>query len=361
MTQEGEISIKIQSNSWFLSDEVSVEIRDSELRLVERERKTRRFSLPEGLYEVSAVLEDGHRYKQLVKVQAGEKVNVDLVPKKGEQFREEPLIEPVPETWSYKRPRFTLVMNEIDDDKQERLDNGSPLLLEVKGATLLRESKFLWVFGTEVKPQAVPTAEIGYAGHKFCISLPISEENVFPENSCVVKIEETRSGPKINTWITKERTVANALQNMLASGYPIDAANMASNAMELLQSKYSDPTGAALGALILYKVGSLGDRFGWLRTLAHSFKWLPDGKVLLAKQLFNDEDRREEALKLALEASSQRMLYTECYSILLDFLRRWPIDPAFDQYAKAREHAVEKLASRSTDIDWESICLTEVF
>ncbi|QRN83178.1 hypothetical protein JR338_12375 [Chloroflexota bacterium] len=361
MTKKGEISINIQSNSWLVSDVASVEIRDSQLRLVEREGSTRKFTLPKGLYEVSAVLEDGHRYKQLVIVQAGKKVNVDLIPSKVEHIQEGPLVEPEPEMPKYKRPRFTQAMNEIDNQGQQLLDTESPQLLEVKGASLLRESQFLWVFGTEQKPEAVPTAEIGYGGHKYCISLPISPEHVFPENSCVVKIDKTRTGPKINAWIAKERTEANALQNMLASGYPIDAANVASSAMELLESKYSDPTGAALGALILFKVGKLGDRVDWLRNLAHSFDWLPDGKVLYAKQLFNDEAHREEAIQLGIEASFQRMLYTECYSILLDFLRRWPEDDIISHYDKARWDAIEQLASRSTDLDWESICLTEVF
>lgn len=203
---------------------------------------------------------------------------------------------------------------------------------------------------------AVPTALIQYGNRTFRISLPTSPERGFPENVCVVKIEETHSGARINAWIAKERTVANALQNMLASGYMVNAADLASKAVELLQYKYSDPTGAALGALILYKVGQLGTRLGWVENLARDFDWLPDGKVLLARLLFNNEADRERALDLAIKASSQRMLYTECYSLLLDMLRRWPRSINRDD----RRHAVDKLATQATDVDWESICLSQV-
>jgi hypothetical protein len=84
----------------------------------------------------------------------------------------------------------------------------------------------------------------------------------------------------------------------------------------LLAEKYSDPTGAALGALILYKVGRLGGWTGWVENLVRDFEWLPDGKILLANLLFDRKERTELALQLALRASRQTILYnTESFSL----------------------------------------------
>jgi hypothetical protein len=150
--------------------------------------------------------------------------------------------------------------------------------------------------------------------------------------------------------------VANALQNMMAAGYMFKAADMAKDAVGLLRDKYDDPTGAALGALILYKFGRLGSWQSWMENLVRDFDWLPDGKVMLAKLLYDADTDRDRALELAIRASSQRMLYSESYSILLDMLRRWP--RAVDEMA--RKEAVDRLASRASYIDWESICLSQI-
>ena len=55
-----------------------------------------------------------------------------------------------------------------------------------------------------------------------------------------------------------------------------------------------------------------------------------------------------------LEASQQRMLYAESYSILLDLLRRWPREHRFAAHAET----VAELARHSPHIDWDSICLS---
>lgn len=356
MTQEGKISVEVVSDSMFFGYHVPVEVRDSQLRLVTRSTSERQFPLQSGLYEVSAVLEDGRRYQQLVQVHDGQTVYVTFGSIENNQAPERALEAASPEIPVYHRPRYIQKMDAISDLGNESTTGVTTQLLEVTGASLLRESRLLWVFGSQTKLDAVPTALIQYGDRKFRISLPISPEHGFPENSCVVKVEETRLGVHVNAWIAKERTVANALQNILASGYLIDAADVASNALELLRDKYSDPTGAALGALILYKVGRLETWMSWMENLARDFDWLPDGKVLLARLLYNNETDRERALELAMKASSQRMLYGECYSLLLDMLRRWPRSIDRDN----RRQAIDRLITQAADVDWDSICLSQV-
>jgi hypothetical protein len=235
-------------------------------------------------------------------------------------------------------------------------------LIEVNGASLFRESPGLWVFGCEMQPDldAVPTAVIQIGDRMTRISLPINPKAgsaVFnPDNSCVVKVEETRTGAHVHAWISPERTVANALQNALASGYVLRAAEVADEAVELLRDKYSDPIGAALGGLILHKVGRLEKRIRWVENLARDFDWLPDGKVMLAHLLQNDESALDRALELAIQASAQRMLYAESYSLLLDLLRRWKRESD----REVRKQPTDELASVAPYIDWESICLSQV-
>jgi hypothetical protein len=94
----------------------------------------------------------------------------------------------------------------------------------------------------------------------------------------------------------------------------------------------------------------------WVENLARSFDWLPDGKVIFARLLYDNESDRSQALQLAIQASAQRMLYSESYSILLDLLRRWP--EATDDMA--RRQAVDRLASQSSYMDWGSICLSQI-
>lgn len=358
MTQEGTISIDVVSESESYGVNFPVEIRDSQLRLVKRTDYEKQIPLPAGLYEVSAVLEDGRRYKKLVQVQEGQTVTVKLGAIESDPAQTSAADAASPDKPVYHRPSYSQRMDAISDLGDESASGVTTQLIEVTGASLVRQSRLLWVFRSETVLDAVPAALIQYGDRKFRISLPVNPQTKHSsmDNSCVVKIEETRSGVHANAWIAKERPVANALQNILASGYVNDAADAASKAVDLLRYKYSDPTGAALGALILYKVGRLESLMSWMENLVGDFGWLPDGKVLLARLLFNHETERSRALDLAIQASSQRMLYTECFSLLLDMLRRWP--RSFDR--DDRREAVDRLAMQASYIDWESICLNQV-
>lgn len=356
MAKTGKLSVNIRSDSGFFGSDVPVEIRDSQMHLVKKSQNERLFPLPVGLYEVSAVLEDGRRYKQLVQIKDQETVPVELGFSEQDQAPEsssqaDPFAIP-----SYERPRYTQKIESITDTGTESKTGSTARVIEVNGALLKREAGLLWVFECkEDQLNFVPNAIIQIGAQKIQISLPISPNSDFPYNSCVVKVEETRNGTHADAWISKERTVANALQNMLASGYVLRAADVANDAVDLLRYKYSDPTGAALGALILYKVGRLERWRSWVENLANDFDWLPDGKVMLATLLYNDASSRDRALELAIRASSQRMLFAESYSLLLDLLRRWPGDLDREE----RRRATSKLALLAPYIDWESICLNQ--
>ena len=74
----GKLSVQLTSDSMFLGQCVPVEVRDSDMRLVQQSMSARQFELPVGLYEVSAVLEDGRRHSVLVQVKDGQQTPVEL-------------------------------------------------------------------------------------------------------------------------------------------------------------------------------------------------------------------------------------------------------------------------------------------
>ena len=227
-------------------------------------------------------------------------------------------------------------------------------LVDVQGANTVRETRTLWIFECQPDVDQVPAATVRIGDTLTEISLPTSPGGVPTPNLCAVRVEDSTTGPSATAWISPERSLANALQNMLASGKVLHAAHMADQATELLHDKYSDPTGATLGALILHKVGRLNRLQSWVENLVNDFGWIPDAKVLLAVMLLDDRSDLQGALDLATEASQQRMLFTECYSILLDLLRRWPKKYEWE----LRQPSLMALTERSSYIDWESICLT---
>jgi len=383
MAKSGMLSVQVRSDSDFFRSSVPVEVRDSTMRLVKRERNERRFGLPAGWYEVSAVLEDGRRYSELVEVRAGRETPVELgvsraapsaAPEswgeKGlESFGEKGLEalprSEAPDELGYERPRYTERIDDLPKGKPQpepwpvaeliKSRKGDTEYL-VQGATLIREAHLLWVFECTSQLDSVATALLRVGEQRIQLSLPLSMEGGYPSNTCAVRVDETPTGAQANAWIAAERTVANALQNMWAAGYLLKAASMAEDAVDLLRYKYSDPTGAALGALILHRVGKLERYTSWVENLVRDFDWLPDGKVLLAHLWQDDESKSDQALELAIEASAQRMLYSESYSLLLELLRRWQ---RTSDEARLRE-ATNSLASRAPYINWESICLSEV-
>jgi hypothetical protein len=354
MSKTGRLLVKLKSDSVFFRHNVPIDVRNSNMRLVHRSRSTRQFDLPEGLYEVSAVLEDGSKHSQLVQVKAGEPTPVELGAKEVSQVTKTVVQARAKGLPAYERPRFNQKMDALTEDDTELYTRTNSQLLDVKGACLIREARTLWIFKAIPNLESVATALIRIKDHKTLISLPTSPEGGHTDNVCVVRVEEIQTGAYVRAWISRERSVANALQNMLASGYVLHAADVADQAVELLQYKYSDPTGAALGALILHKVGRLRRWTGWVKNLACDFEWMPDGKILWASLLREDESTRSKALELVLQACEQRLLYTESHSLLLDLLRRWPSNADHE----VRFRAMNTLASQSPYIDLDSMCLS---
>lgn len=365
-TRLGSVSVSVESESHYFGYAVPIEIRDASMQLIKR-GPFRSLDLPAGLYQVSAVLEDGREHSRLVQVRGGantvvrfgtrrpastgpvSKVDTAALPTAGSAmtFAKSSVLQ-------QRSMRFTERADAEDGPAAAEEAGTTPAsLVDVQGAHLKRQTSTLWIFECAPMVTAVSTATMQVGKRRWSISLPTSPSMGAP-NLCAVRVDPAPSGAHVTAWVSSERTVANALQNMLASGQLASAATMADEATRLLRDKYEDPTGATLGALILRRVGRLSRYESWMENLARDFAWIPDGKILLASLLFERRSDLDRAHGLALQAAKQRILYTESYSILLDLLRRWPREADRSGHADA----MARLAAHSPYIDWNSTCFS---
>lgn len=370
----GRLHVSVHSDSQFFLSNVPIEIRDSDLMLVERVTGSKELELPVGLYQVSAVLNDGVASSKLVRVLGGKKAEVELstMSAHNRPVDSNDLYRSVESNLTLGGTRKGLPVGPSDRTSASspmeararagaarpfEVDNDDfPITIDATDGKLRRLSRTSWVFEPQAEAKRVPIARVRHKNLLVTCSLPASRESAHSVNTCEIHLVDSPCGLRVRGWISPERTVARALQNMLDSGEFAPAAAMAKDGAEALQYKYSDPTGAALGSLILNKFGHLGDRKEWLENLARGFSWLPDAKVLLALAILQAGGDSARALDLAIHASRTTLLYTEVFSLLLDMLRRWPDDLRSDE----RIAALGDLGELSPFLDWNSICLSRV-
>jgi hypothetical protein len=125
--------------------------------------------------------------------------------------------------------------------------------------------------------------------------------------------------------VTRE-PVADTILNYLRRGDVGAAQSMsrwAEHSEQLLQGKMSDPYGAAIGAYLLLRLQRFEQLHDWPRNLANWVDFLPDGCVIWAWQLMQQDPTREtEIREYLLKAASRGLpVYTEGLRLLLDGLR----------------------------------------
>ena len=62
----------------YFGQNVLIEIRDGNMRLVQSTDRERRFSLPPGLYELSSVLGVSREHRRFARVEAGSEAEVEV-------------------------------------------------------------------------------------------------------------------------------------------------------------------------------------------------------------------------------------------------------------------------------------------
>jgi hypothetical protein len=343
----GEVRIVVRSNSYQLGRSIPLEIRDARLTLVKRTTSGDTVSLLPGPYHLSAVLEDGQDHGQSFKVEAGRKLELSVG-----------LPDDLLDTPGQRRGAWASSIRM----RGARRVRGVPVGVlrfkspELHYAEVVDENESGWLLRgqSSARPNSVPYATVESGGVITTISLPLTPSRTETPNTCVLRIAEGLGTSHISAWMGDDRIVANALQNMVDRGQLSSASEVSDQARDLFQDKYADPSAAALGALVLKKVNRLAPLEDWLENLSRDFSWMPDGTILLAASLFERRENMPTALSMMLKASRQRPLFTESYSILLDLLRRWPIE----NDRQKCETALETLASVASHVDWSSMCFS---
>jgi Arc/MetJ-type ribon-helix-helix transcriptional regulator len=344
MTAEGEkigvLQIEVDSKLYYRGEGVRVEIRDSDLILIQPATTQRSFDLPHGLYEISAVLEDGKRTNKVAEVNGKYPNRIKLEP----NLPFEPLAS-----------KNDIDFRSISELQQLKTVKTDMEIFDVSSDVTVYEVESHWILRHSQIMEQVPVVTINRAGSTVQASLPISAgDHRFSVTCHVTRQSEPSFGP-VQIKISQSRSIASAMERMVEAGQFESATRLANKALETLLSKFVDPTGAALAALILYKADRLNDKLGLLHSLVKRFGWLPDGKILLASQLVRLPGQREKALQLACQASEQRILFTETFSLLLDLLRYWPEESD----SKARSEALSRLSNRAPFVDWRSTYLCD--
>ena len=377
----GTLRVAVDTPSHLFNRTVQVEIRDETMALVQRTASGREVTLPPGLYQVSAVLQDGATWRRIVAVEAGQPVqDVRLAAPLQRRSRgaaagaagaAPPMAMPAPPPpppptpapdragpvaarppiaaapaplrspgiWSRMKAVIRRDTPRPRQQQQQQQQQSPPsagaappqavpapdvsagvALPVLQGAAVVEAGAGEWRLRLDGIPMQVATATVHAAGATWRISLPVGPG----DGECLLRVDAGDARAPVSAWIAPERTMVAALQNMLLQGEYAALVPVAEQAIELLRSKYHDPTGATLGALILHKVGGLRPYAAWLENLARDFAWIPDANVLLASLLVEDHQQLDRALALAVCACSQRLLHAETHSILLDMLRRWP-------------------------------------
>lgn len=331
-TPLGSIRIEVPAASFFLSGALPIEVRDAAKRLVARLQGNSTVPVPPGLYSVDVLMPNGRRESQLVRVEPGEDAPL--------RFSYE-VTEPL-ETVRARRIRLTPGPSEV-------------ALVSMDGCTLRAEDGGAWVFEPAENLEAVPVARFSVKSRPVEISLPLNSSGAYPLNACTVVAEPTMAGFRLRTSFAPERQVSVALDGMLRSGEFLHGLNVMREATELLLYKYEDPPGAALGALVLHRIGHLEERSGWVENLARDFPWIPDGAILLAAllQRDNDGDERNRGLGALLAATEKRPLFTDGLSLAMELLRRWE-----DEASKTVRFDHLKLLSEFS-VDWGALNLTD--
>ncbi|MEM9386735.1 MAG: hypothetical protein AAGA68_16875 [Pseudomonadota bacterium] len=345
----GKLRTRLDMPSYELRDHLPIEIRNSRLALVTRVRHGEEADLAPGWYEVSAVLDDGSRHSESVQVIAGERLEVFLTVQLAGLMPASSTARMPP-----GRPK-TRGSGKSGRRGVRPFESGEQrvILERVDGAELDECSNERWIFlRTTRRLESVPTAYLRIDDQPISVSLPINPHGYDDQGACVMTFTEYGNSIYCSAGFHPGRIVSAAIQRMLDKGEFGHATLAAEQTAEtMLLEKYSDPVGAALGAIIMYRAGHLARRSEWLANLQHSFDWMPDGKILRAAVLGRSDEERAELL---IRASDQRPMFTESLSILFDALRAW----RSERHDVEISSALEKVASLARRVEWASTTLT---
>jgi hypothetical protein len=300
-------------------------------------------SLPPGLYEVTALLPGGQPYSEVVTVSVAKETLLELRRRTAEEQSDGM-------TWA------TVDAELAQATKNDLLDSAASQLefQSASGCELVGIDGGVWRFRPLPNLTNVPVAVFRdlNSGTTIRVSIPVNPMGPYPENGAAVSAvrspERTpggRGGLRLVTSFARQRRVASVVEGAVRNNLVTNRSAIIDDAARLLQDKYSDPTGAVLGALTLHRVGRLKEREAWIENLARDFPWLPDGRILLEALAKSNRSPSPELLHASL--THGRVLFTDAFSLLLELLKG-------SEEARAGYMAWE-LAKL---VDWDALTLT---
>jgi hypothetical protein len=350
----GKLRVEIRSPSVLLTTLLPVEVRDAEQKLVDTLRGgSHGIDLPVGLYSVTALLGNGRREPRLVQIEGGRTTTVLFDP------------PPMGAARSYDAMEAMLAGRAF-----LRVSAEVAITLASPGVAVVHVGRGRWLVTPErLDWEGVPWLALAGGGEVVRVALPINPAGTTAdERSCIVEaswssVERIRAGRlRVRVAPAPERRVTAAIQGLAESGNLVHGAEFASMATELLQDKYSDPVGAALGGLLLHRIGRLADRTEWVENLARDFPWLPDGRILLSALLADSgkATQRRRGLALLLAATSRMpTMFSDSYSLAISLLRRRSVPERLgsdDQDRPEREVRLSTLVEQARQVDYSSVC-----
>ncbi len=417
MTVKNRISVEISDG---LRSEISpsIEVRDNKFKLLKLIHSTQFFELDDGIFEVSAVLIDGNRHSKILNLNGDGSRHVvlgykpdrliwdasdeaEITSLKVEHFTNFRVAEhsfSIPRNLKSPILKSEILRLQIDgeDDtlnfspaelstsiSKHKKPDGSIAVHATKKSDLIgrfsyedeniellaiEESEVIdrfrdkgdhscsWMFGPlGMNPQSVPTALFSVYDKNIRISLPVTGQNIIP-GAAEVKIIFNNNVFDVDAWIAPTGRKARNMQQLLSSGYILNAAQEAAFAEQLLFDKYADPVGAVLGGIIMHKIGTLSARSNWVENLVDRFDWLNDGKVLQAIIMLEHQDDPKKIFSLLSEASKKRMMFTEAYSLFINILRHW----SWSEYKDECNEILNSLARTTSSLKWDSVFMCEI-
>jgi hypothetical protein len=340
MTSTGQLAVKVDDKSLWLSENLPFVVRDASLSVVGRGRTGEpAMTLPTGIYSVEAVTPRGRTMQELVRVSPEAPAEVLVTEDSGREAGD---------------PAGA------DGADGEGMRGAVEVALTGTSACqLLTQDAGGWTFGPDQTLTAVPTATFTVDGREWIASLPLNPQGrKEDEATCRVELDLSTSLPRLGVRFTSQRRVGRAVDGLLRHHEVMAGAELLDDAAELLLGKYQDPAAATLGGLTLHRYGRLRERQSWIENLARDFAWIPDGRILLAALLRYDADPAEQVrgLGLLIDATEARPLYTDGLALATDLLRRWPEGLDTDRAAERKER-LERLAAYSCVTDWDSVPL----
>ncbi len=260
-----------------------VKVRDAELKMVDRVEAGARLELDAGLYLASVLLPSGEEDEQAIQVTAGGFAEVRLGPEDASFCEDYTLEADLPRSLVFNAGTFEATPSSAPHEWFARVvsaDAEVPALELVESASDAAGVADLVCHGTPYG-RTLLWAQVAVPGQvPFVCALPMLPGH--PEATCRLRVVATTDAIRVTALPTGSPLVE-AVVAYLVTGNPSHAAEVASQAVSLMQGKLEDPVAAALGAYALLRIGRLDEVRDWVENLANWFPEMPDGAILAAE------------------------------------------------------------------------------